>query len=86
MRVCVSVSYIEESLRPAELLRQSWLGRITHTQSKTEHCVLERALPTELLVVLRQLSWLGRITHTQSKTEPSIIHIHYTPGVYPHGS
>ena len=38
--VCVSVSYIEESLRPAELLRQlSWLGRITHTQSKTEHSV-----------------------------------------------
>ena len=25
-------------------------------------CVLERALPTELL---RQLSWLGRITHTE---------------------
>ena len=35
---------------------------IHHTQSKTEHsCVLERALPTELL---RQLSWLGKAEHS----------------------
>ena len=35
----------------------------SHTEQGRALCVLERALPTELL---RQLSWLGRITHTQS--------------------
>ena len=41
----------------------------SHTEQGKALCVLERALPTELL---RQLSWLGRITHTQSKTEHSV--------------
>ena len=41
----------------------------SHTEQDRTLCVLERALPTELL---RQISWLGRITHTQSKTEHSV--------------
>ena len=36
----------------------------SHTEQDRALCVLERALPTELL---RQLSWLGRITHTQEQ-------------------
>ena len=43
--------------------------RNSHTEQGRALCVLERALPTELL---RQLSWLGRITHTQSKAEHSV--------------
>ena len=41
----------------------------SHTEQDRPLCVLERALPTELL---RQLSWLDRITHTQSKTDHSV--------------
>ena len=41
----------------------------SHAEQDRALCVLERALPTELL---RQLSWLGRITHTQSKAEHSV--------------
>ena len=37
--VCIILCVLERAL-PTELLRQlSWLGRITHTQSKTEHSV-----------------------------------------------
>ena len=45
------------------------LSNHSHTEQDRALCVLERALPAELL---RQLSWLGRITHTQSKTEHSV--------------
>ena len=56
--------FIPQQHRHGDHVQTSWEDRFL--RSFCELCVLERALPTELL---RQLSWLGWITHTQSKAE-----------------